>query len=176
MENIEYATKNLPENIRQFFQQMQNYLGTSIYFYGSLMRNDYFHGKSDIDIDIFTENETSMIFRLSHFLSVKKDKFKRVVWRLNHNNQVVYGNKIMYRNDELGLACEISVYNDKFQKGVLFEHRNKLHLPFYASWLLICLKFIYYQLQLVNKETFIYLKRKIMSIVIGLPNDDFLTL
>ena len=124
MENIEYATKNLPENIRQFFQQMQNYLGTSIYFYGSLMRNDYFHGKSDIDIDIFTENETSMIFRLSHFLSV----------------------------------------------------RNKLHLPFYASWLLICLKFIYYQLQLVNKETFIYLKRKIMSIVIGLPNDDFLTL
>jgi hypothetical protein len=95
------------------------------------------------------------------------------VWRLNHNNKIVYGYKVMYKNEILNLICEISIYSEKFKNDVLYEHNLKLNLPFYASWILILLKFLYYQLGLLNKDIFIYLKKKTMSLGIGLPNDDF---
>jgi predicted nucleotidyltransferase len=168
--------RSLPENQENFFMMLQNYIQYPLYFYGSFLRTDYFPGKSDIDIDIFSENATSTIVLLSHFLNIKKEKFKKVVWRLNHNNKVVYGHKIMYKNEELNLLCEISVYNEKFKRDVLYEHNLKINLPFYARWILILLKFFYYELGLLNKETFVYLKKKIMSLGIGLPNDDFVSL
>jgi hypothetical protein len=173
MENLQFIVRNLPENQQKFFIQMQNYIDTNLYFYGSFLRYDYFPGKSDIDIDIFSNNVTSTIAVLSNFLNIKKEKYKKIVWRLNHNNKIVYGYKVMYKNEILNLICEISIYSEKFKKDVLYEHNLKLNLPFYASWILILLKFLYYQLGLLNKNTFIYLKKKTMSLGIGLPNDDF---
>jgi len=173
--NLENPMKKLPDTFQSFFHEMSFYLQTPLYFYGSFMRkSDYFPGSSDIDIDIFTDNTASMMSILAHFLNVRKNKFKRIVWRLNHNNKIVYGFKIMYRNEEMGLVCEISIYNEKFKEDVLYEHNLKLNLPVYASWMLILLKWIHYTLGWMSRETFIYWKRKIMSLGIGLPDDQFI--
>ena len=107
------TTKNkLPEKIQQFFKELSNYLDTKLLFYGSVQRNDYFPGSSDIDVDIFTDNEDAIIVKMQHFLHVKKDSFKKVVWRLNHNNQIVNGHKIMYKNKEENFSVEFSIYNE----------------------------------------------------------------
>ena len=63
---------DFPENIKDFFVNLQNYLDTDLYFYGSVNRSDYVHGKSDIDVAIFTDNEYSTITKLQHFLHVKR--------------------------------------------------------------------------------------------------------
>ena len=61
---------DFPKDIKIFFKQLQNYLDTDIYFYGSVNRTDYVPGKSDIDVAIFTDNEYSVITKLQHFLKI----------------------------------------------------------------------------------------------------------
>ena len=171
------TTKNkLPENIENFFKELSEYLDTKILYFGSVQRSDYFHGKSDIDVDIFTDNENSTINKLQHFLNVNRSQFKKFVWRLNHNDEVVYGNKLFYINNELELKVEFSIYNEKYKKGVLVEHTKKTVLPFYATFLLIILKFIYYDLHFIDKTYFSYFKKKIITLGIGLPHDEFIVL
>jgi hypothetical protein len=171
------TTKNkLPEKVERFFINLSEYLDTKILYYGSVQRADYFEGMSDIDVDIFTDNTNSMINKLQHFLNISKKKFKKIVWRLNYNNQVVYGEKVFYKSPSKDFQVEFSIYDEKYKKGVLKEHLRKIVLPFYAIWILTILKFIYYQLNLLDKNTFNYFKKKIMTLGIGLPEDDFVVL
>jgi hypothetical protein len=171
------TTKNkLPEKVERFFKNLSEYLDTKILYYGSVQRKDYFEGKSDIDVDIFTDNPNSIINKMQHFLNVSRKRFKKIVWRLNSNNQVVYGHKIYYKSPSNDFQVEFSIYDEKYKKGVLDEHLKKIVLPFYAIWMLYLLKFLYYQLHIVNHNTFTYIKRKIMTLGIGLPDDDFIVL
>ena len=62
-----------------FFDKLSNYLETPLYFYGSIQRDDYFPGKSDIDVDIFTENMHSTISKMQNFLNVDKNNFIKFV-------------------------------------------------------------------------------------------------
>jgi predicted nucleotidyltransferase len=175
-------TKNkLPENIEIFFKELSEYLDTKLLFFGSIQRDDYFHGKSDIDVDIFTENENTTIMKLQHFLHVEKKEFKKFVWRLNHNDNVAHGYKLFYnhiddKHNENNFKVEISIYNEKYRKGVLEEHNKKTVLPFYATFLLILLKFMYYNMHFISKDIFRYLKKKCLSLAIGLPEDEFIVL
>jgi len=64
------TTKNdLPQDIKQFFYKLSDYLDTKLLYYGSVQRSDYVPGKSDIDVDIFTDNPDSLITKLQHFLN-----------------------------------------------------------------------------------------------------------
>ena len=172
---MEYTKNNLSDKNIIFFKNLSETLETKLYFFGSVQRKDYFPGKSDIDIDIFTDNMNSTLFKMQHFLNVKKSKFKKFVWRLNNKQRnLVDGYKIMYRDPDNSLSAEFSIYNEKYKYFILKEHKQKINLPFYASWLLILLKFIYYDLNLLNKKTFIYCKKNIMSFMIGLPKDEFI--
>jgi tRNA nucleotidyltransferase (CCA-adding enzyme) len=92
--SMETTRNKLPEKVEVFFKDLSDYLDTKILYYGSVQRADYFEGMSDIDVDIFTDNTNSIMNKLQHFLNVSRNQFKKIVWRLNYNNQVVYGNKI----------------------------------------------------------------------------------
>ena len=70
------TTKNkLPENITIFFKNLSELLDTKLLFFGSVQRNDYFPGSSDIDVDIFTDNIPSTIYKMQHYLHIDKKKF-----------------------------------------------------------------------------------------------------
>lgn len=170
---METTRQKLPENITQFFKELSEYLDTRLYYYGSVQRHDYFPGSSDIDVDIFTENKEETISKMQHFLHMKRSEFKRFVWRLNHNNKVAYGYKVMYKNPEEKFSAEFSIYEDKVKKDILHEHNAKTVVPFYISWLLVILKVLYYQLCFMDKSTFQYLKKKLLTNGIGLPDDEF---
>jgi hypothetical protein len=171
------TTKNkMPENVKIFFNDLSKYLGTKLLFYGSIQRNDYFPGSSDIDVDVFTDNIGSTITRMQHFLHVKKSSFKKIIWRLSHNGEMVYGRKIMYKNPDLNISVEFSIYDNKNKKGVLEQHLKKTVIPFYATILLFIIKKLYYDLHIISPASYRYLKMKILSICIGLPDEQFLVL
>lgn len=160
------TTKNdLPKNVKRFFYELSDYLDTKLFYYGSIQRSDYFPGKSDIDVVIYTDNEYSIMNKIQHFLHVNKNDFQKVVWIVK--GTTTYGYKIKYVNDKEKIQAEFSIYNDKFKDIIIKEHNSKNILPIYITWLLYILKFFYYQLQLFDSKTFAYLKRVILNGILG---------
>jgi predicted nucleotidyltransferase len=143
---------------KKFFDRLSQYLDTKLYFYGSVQRGDYFPNSSDIDVDIFTDNESSTILQMQNFLKVPPTEFKRIVYRLHRTNELVSGYKIKYKSQKNNFEVEFSIYNERFKKQVLEEHRFKTVLPWHVAWLLYILKFVYYKLFILPKSTYIFLK------------------
>lgn len=171
------TTKNkLPNNVNTFFNNLSRYLDTKLLFYGSVQRRDYFPGSSDIDVDIFTDNVNSTITKLQHFLHINKSKFKKIVWRIATTGKMVYGYKTMYRNSELNLVAELSIYNNKYKKQVLEQHLKKTLIPSYISIILYIIKKLYYDIHIINATWYKYLKMKALSLGLGMPEEQFLVL
>jgi len=53
---------------------------------------------------------------------------------------------------------------------------EKTVIPYYATILLMIIKFLYYKIPLLSKSIFLYLKNKILSVGIGLPEEDFIVI
>ena len=172
METI-HVNNKLSEHASNFFNRLRDYLDTKLYFYGSILRTDYLHGKSDIDIDIFTDNEARTISQMSAFLHIPKRKFKKIILRSNTSNRLIYGHKIMYYDEENSLKVEFSIYNEQNKREILANHLAKSNLPAHASILLWILKIMFYHLQIISTENYRFLKHTTLSLLIGIPETDF---
>ena len=161
------TTKNeMPQYAKEFFFKLGMYLDTQIYYFGSVQRSDYFPTSSDIDVDLFSDNESSIIIKLQNFLGFEKYKFKKFVYKLHKTQKIVYGHKVKYDDPSNNFFTEMSIYNEKYKDDVLLEHNSKAILPFYVTILLIILKFIYYKLQILPEETYSYFKKIIMNYMV----------
>lgn len=171
---MEITNNPLPPEKRQFLQEMSQYVGCKLYFYGSIQRLDYFPEDSDIDIDMFSENVTSTLSRLQTFLKLEKSKIKRIVMYLD--STFITGYKMMYVNDSLNLKCEISLYSEEHKHIVLKEHLKKTTLPFYALWMMILLKCMYYKLKVIDFKQYRSIKHYMLSIMIGFQETYYLVM
>lgn len=168
------TTKNkLPEDVELFLNNLKQYLDKPIYFYGSIQRPDFVTG-SDLDVDIFTDNEISTIEKMSHYLDIPNYKFKKTISKYSTDPTIIYGHKIMYSSKELSLPIEFAIYNEKYKTHVLNEHNSKVNLPFYITFMLLILKTIYYKLHLIEQTTYAKIKRTILTIFIGREPDYFI--
>jgi hypothetical protein len=141
------TTKNkLTPFEEDFFKKLRNYIDKPIYFYGSIQRHDYFPQKSDIDIDIFSNNVVSTLHLLANFLNICKDSFKKSLYKMDKTNVVIPGYKGKYIDEENRLIVEISVYEEKYKEEILWEHQSKFIVPFYITILLVILKILHYNL------------------------------
>jgi hypothetical protein len=164
------TTKNeLPKNVRDFFYHLSDYLDTKFLYFGSVQRSDYVPGKSDIDVDVFTGNEYSLMNKMQHYLHVSRHDFRKVAWILD--DVPVYGYKLKYENKKEDIYVEFSIYNDKFKELITNEHKSKFVLPFYITIILRVLKIFYYEIPLLNKNTFINIKRFTLNTAIGRDSD-----
>ena len=171
------TTKNeMSEYAKHFFNKLSIYLDKKLYFYGSIQRKDYFPNSSDIDVDIFTDNMTSTISKMQHFFGVEQDKFKKIIYKLHKTDKIVYGYKFKYKEPENHFFTEISIYHEKYKDAVLLEHTSKFQLPFYVLYLLIILKYFYYNLNLIPKDYYKYLKIKIIDNMVEGKDSDFFVL
>lgn len=129
-----------------FFNNVRHYLDTPLYFYGSIQRYDYKSQQSDIDVDIFTNNEKDTMLKLQNLLDIERSDFKRVVYKIDKMNVVVHGYKTKYTDEKNKLSVEFAIFNDKYKNAVLYEHQSKFNLPYYLSMILIVFKFFHYDL------------------------------
>lgn len=153
--------KKLTQTEEVFFDNLSLYIDKEIYFYGSIQRPDYVRGKSDIDIDIFTDNEPSTIQQLCTFLNVKRSVFTKIVYKIDNN--MINGYKMKYKDEIKNINIEISIYNDKFKNIVLYDHKNYSCLSFYIIAALIILKFFYYTLGIITDSTYRKLKQLLIN-------------
>jgi len=175
METI-HENNRLSEHASDFFNRLRNYLDTKLYFYGSILRTDYLPGQSDIDVDIFTDNEARTISQMSAFLHIPKRKFKKIILRCPITNRLIHGHKVMYDDPENSFKAEFAIYNEKNKREIIALHQSKSKLPVYASFLLRILKILFYHLQVISLENYRFLKHNILSLLIGIPETDFIKL
>ena len=166
----------LTRDEENFFNNLKKYLDNQIIFFGSIQRDDYIQGYSDIDVVIFTDNVYSTNSKLQTYLEIPKNNIKKIVWKLQ-NGEIVSGYKIMYKNSDKNFSVEFSIYNEKYKRGILREHIYKsFNLPIYAVCLLYILKTLYYKFNIINKDIFKNIKKYILGPLIGLDYDRFVTL
>ena len=152
---------DLPKNIKDFFNNISKYIDNELIFYGSVTRSDYVPGKSDIDVAIFTDNEQSEISKLQQVLHVKRDAFRKIVWKLN--GKMIYGYKIKCEK-YTEINCEIAIYNNDFKEVLLDEFNKPLkNQSIFIFALLYILKTFYYHIPLLPEKTYINLKRIILN-------------
>jgi predicted nucleotidyltransferase len=156
------TTKNtLPPNVKKFFHNLSQYLDTKLLFFGSVQRSDYVPGKSDIDVDIFTDNEYSLMSKLQHYLHLSKKEFKKFVFIIGNNTTTGY--KVKYKNEEENIKLEFSIYNEKFRHIIIKEHTRKFVMPFYLTCLLCIIKTFYYTLPILSKSFYIEAKNWLLD-------------
>lgn len=172
---MEITKNEMPLNAKNFFDKLSNYLNTKIYYFGSIQRFDYLPKSSDIDVDIFTDNEEQTINYIMNFLGLKKYEFKKFVYRLHQTNKLVYGHKVKYKEQQNNFAVEISIYNENDKYAVLKEHNSKIEIPIYASILLIIIKNLYYNFSLLSKANYKYFKGLIINYLIEGKDVEFVT-
>ena len=97
---METTVNKMSDYATTFFNSLSNYLDTKIYYYGSIQRIDYFPNSSDIDVDIFTDNEQSTISKLQNFLGIERHEFKKFIYKLHKTNVLVHGCKVKYKSKE----------------------------------------------------------------------------
>ena len=165
------TTKNkIPEYNIVFFEKLKNYLNTKLYFFGSVQRPDYFPSKSDIDVLIFTDNMKSTLFKMQYFLNETPESFHKVVWKQKINDTIIKGYKIQYKEPENNLNIEFSIFNEKNKDIVLKDRTSKTNLPFYIIWLLLIIKFLFYELNILPKDWYVSCKKFIIK------KDDYIIL
>ena len=165
------TTKNeLTNDQKNFFNRLSSYLDTKLFYYGSVQRPDYMSGQSDIDVDIFTDNEISTIAKLQNYLHIDKVKFKKVIWKVRHNNKLITGYKVNYKTSFL--TAEVAIYNEKYKNYILEEHNSKLVLPFYSTIILNLIKIFHYNLKVLPGVYYTFLKKKILNYSVGIITDD----
>jgi hypothetical protein len=158
-----------------FFSRLSNYLDTKLYFFGSVQRYDYFQS-SDIDVDIFSDNLESTLSKMRNFLHVKKEEFKKIIWRLKTKNKVITGYKLMYLQPEHNFAAEFSIYDEKYKDDILSIHNSKNSIPFYATFVLIIAKFLYHTLNVIPSSLYSSCKRFFLNDGVGRIHEDFVVI
>lgn len=164
---METTNNNISYYATHFFNKLSNHLDTKLYFYGSVQRKDYFPEESDIDVAIFSDNISSTINKLQDFLQIKKENFKKFVWKLYITDKIVNGIKYIHIDEENDLKCEFCIYDEKFKNDLLIEYKDKINLPFYSIIMLKILKMIYYKFKLISLEWYRYFKRRIITYLSG---------
>ena len=179
---METTYNNIPPKFHSLLFHIKNTLQTPIYFYGSIQRIDFLQEYSDIDIDIFTDNEQTTIYQLTHLLNLDKRDFNPVIYKLKSQTNTINGIKIKYKNPDKKIKMEISIYNSKFKQLVLDEHNSGSNIPFLNCLLLLLLKLLYYKFGVIQKDIYSYLKNRIIHfwdkklpvfVTIGFDKPDF---
>jgi predicted nucleotidyltransferase len=156
---MEDIKERLGEYKYNYFSDLQKYLDTELYFYGSIKRVDYFSNASDIDITIITDNINSVLSKIQNYLHIKKSNIKKIYQKFNTNSKsIVKGYKIKYQNKDRNLNFDLLIYDEKYRK-IVIENINEINnLPAYLVIILVIIKTIYYNLGLMSKEMYLYLK------------------
>ena len=156
---MEDIIDRLGEYKYNFFTNLQNYLETELYFFGSIKRVDYFSNSSDIDIIVITDNVKSMLSKIQTYLNVNKYNTQKIFQQYNVNDKgIITGYKIKYGNPEENIYFDLLIYDEKFRKDIMQNINEINNLPLYMVIILYIVKFLHYTLCFIPDDMYLYFK------------------
>jgi predicted nucleotidyltransferase len=153
------AHKLTPEQLI-FFLKLNNILNGRLQFFGSIARKDFTIGKSDVDVQIFSENSQSDLLILSHFLQENGvDFISRFVKFKPSPLYTISGFKHTIKSP---FKSDILVFDANNEDILTMQYKRAIVIPFVYLLLLKILKMCL-KINLISQETFVSLKRKIWN-------------
>lgn len=163
------TTKNkLSQQESVFFEKLRNYLDTPLYFYGSIQRDDYLPEHSDIDVNIFSNDEKDIIIKLQNFLNVDRNDFKKTLLKMKNTNVVIPGYKLKYNDKINKINAEFAIFNEKNKNLIIELHKSKFTISYFVCLIILFVKFLYYELKIIPSKIF----RRLKNYFIGLTEED----
>ncbi len=163
MENIEKIKDKLSDYDYKFLTNLQRYIDTELIFFGSIQRCDFFMGKSDIDIAIITDNVESVKKKLQNYLNIGKSKIKKSMQRIPNTQNVIYGYKINYDDEENHLYLEIIIYDEQYRNIIMNNIERTTNLPFYITAIYFILKILTYYFPVLSCDFLKYCKNIVLN-------------
>jgi len=146
-----------------FFKEFEEYIDCPLYFIGSICRLDYFPGKSDLDIEIFTDNEYELLHKIKKFLHTKNLFVKVITYKIDNNDVSAYltffHKKIKYTTN---FSFDLVIYNKVSKKIVLEDKKKDKNIPVLLLVTLIFTKILHYYLYIINNQLYKLIKNQIM--------------
>jgi predicted nucleotidyltransferase len=174
---MELPKHPLTHNQSIFLSNLRTFMNEPLYFYGSILRGDYLPGLSDIDVLLFSDDDTNdskkLVRYFKHLRSKEQDdnvhiKLSRFVYHSKEIKRIISGYKVMYQDLEKAIPIEITIYNKEHKNLILHEQQKKADLSFWVIWFLIIFKTLAYKYRVISEDIFKVVKEKLFIWVSGI--------
>ena len=156
---LEEVKDKLGKNQYNYFLQIKEQIDLPLYFLGSITRCDYIKGKSDLDIEVFTDNFDSTILKMEYLFDYYQRKRTRNFIVFKINNIPISGYKYYFKDKQRNICFDFTIYN-KSSKNIVLHHRIiEKNLPYLLSLFLVMIKILYYHLSIINNSIYSYIKK-----------------
>jgi hypothetical protein len=140
-----------------YFSELQEKIGLPLFFMGSITRSDYIKGKSDLDIEIFSDNVTSTKEKLNYLFNYYEGQKENTIIIVKIKDVPFSGYK--YKVNDSEIEFDLTLYKKESQKTILYYRIREINVPFTISAFLIIIKFLHYRLNIINERNY-YLTKK----------------
>ena len=177
---MDISQNNINEETQLFLDKLSNAIHEKLHFFGSVLTNDYYPNKSDIDIDIFSDNIATTKYNLYAFLNNHNNSKKDIVFKkfvfVTNKDKIINGIKTSYKNEENKIFLELNIFDTTIKENVLNERRYKQNFPFYVTVLYSIIKFCHYELNILSAPNYRSLKELCLNYLIGGKKIEFVNL
>lgn len=170
-------TPKHPLTIQQssFLAKLRSYLPEKIYFYGSILRDDFLPGISDIDVLYFSkENLQTAVHKLYRLLTQDSNATRiqmlHFLYHSSETKKVISGYKIKYTNVDNGIIIEMSMYDDENKELIIKEQLQKARIPYFIVYAMLILKILAYKYRVLPEDTFRWIKDNLFITMSGIKN------
>ena len=108
---LEEVKDKLGKNQYNYFLQIKEQIDLPLYFLGSITRCDYIKGKSDLDIEVFTDNFDSTILKMEYLFDYYQRKRTRNFIVFKVNNIPISGYKYYFKDKQRNIGFDFTIYN-----------------------------------------------------------------
>ena len=108
-----------------------------------------------------------MIFPIINCLT--KSQISILKYQINMENRIKNTWELIFQHNKFvydlvkNINAEISIFNEKYKNVVMKEHNNARYLPFYLTIPLMIIKCLFYNLNLIHKNTYKRCKQYLMN-------------
>ncbi len=172
---METPKHSLTNQQSKLLSKIRTVLPEKLYFYGSILRDDFLPGISDVDILYFSkENLKKTVDELYRFLlqDTNKTRLQKLhfLYHSTETKKVISGYKIKYTSIDSGVVIEISFYEFPYKEMIIKEQLRKADIPFYVVYSMLILKVLAYRYRILPENLFRWIKDRLFINMSGIKN------
>jgi len=148
----------------EYFLELQEQLDLPLFFIGSIARSDFIQDKSDLDLEVFTDNMKSTKLKIESLFKYHQIKNENRFITFSINNIPISGYKYLFKIARTNTYFDLTIYKKSCQELLLHHRGIEINIPFIVSVFFFIIKFLHFHLNVIDKKKYSYIKKKFWSL------------